>query len=130
MTPGSVRSVHIRLLPWRPRWRAGDLDRYPDGGDLAGIGFGDDLLSAVLGFLVLVVLLPVVLFLVVGLLLFSAELAVLLALVPLLLVGQLVGLQPWYLRVTSTSGDTRWICAGKTRDMLAARRYYRSLRPS
>lgn len=130
MTPGSVRSVHVRLLPWRPRWRAGDLDRYPDGGGFPGFDLGDDLLKAVLGFIALVVLLPVLLFLVVGLVLFSAELAVLLALVPLVLVGQLVGLQPWYLRVRSTTGETQWICTGKTRDMLAARRYYRTLRPT
>jgi hypothetical protein len=128
VTPGSVRSVRIRLLPWRPRWRAGDIDRYPDGWDVGGFDLGDDPISAVLGFIGLVLFLPVLLFLVVGLVLLSAELAVLLALVPLLLLVQLFGLQPWYLRVASTSGEVSWICAGRTREMLAARRYYRSLR--
>ena len=126
MTPGSVKRVRVRLLPWRPRWRTGR--RRWDDFDLDFPDVGDDPISLVLGLLLAFVALPALVLLLVGLLLLSAEIAVVLALLPLALVGQLVGLVPWYLRVTTTDGNKQWIEAGGTRDMLSARRYYRSLR--
>ena len=127
MTPGSVRRVRVRLLPWRPRWRVKDL---PDGFDVGSIDLGDDLVGLVIGVVLLLIGLPVLLFALVGLLLFSAEIGVLVALLPFVMLGQLLGWLPWYLAVTTSSGERQWICAGNTREMLSARRYYRSLRPA
>lgn len=126
MTPGSVRRVRVRLLPWRPRWRAKDA---PDG-DLSGLlDAFDDPVSAVVGLLFALVLLPLVLFVLFGVVLFSLEIGLLLALAPLLVVVQLLGLRPWYLAVTTVDGERTYVRAGRTRAMLSARRYYRSLRP-
>lgn len=125
-TPGSVRQVRVRLLPWRPRWRVKDL---PHGDPTDALDVMDDPVSAVIGLVLFVVVLPVVGFLVLGLLLFSLEVGLLLMLLPLVAIVQLVGLRPWYLGVTPTVGERVWVCAGGTPEMLAARRYYRSLRP-
>jgi hypothetical protein len=127
LTPGSVRRVHVRLLPWRPRWRLRDI---PEGSlDVGGFDVGDDPISLVIGLFLLLLGLPAVIFVVLGVLLFSVEIGLLLALLPLVMLGQRIGWLPWYLAVTSTTGERQWICAGNTREMLSARRYYRSLRP-
>lgn len=123
MTPGSVRRVRVRVLPWRPRLREVDGFDFPDFLD-----FGDDL-GIALGiglFLVVLLLVAPIAF---ALALFVGELALVLLLAPLLVVVQLLGLRPWYLRVTPVEGEPTWVCAGTTREMLAARRFYRSLRP-
>ena len=125
MTPGSVRRVRVRLLPWRPRWRQG---RMPDADATDGLDLlGDDLGIGVLvglGLLVVLLFLPLVL----AVLVLSVEVLVVVALAPLLVVVQLVGLRPWYLAVTTVDGQRTYVCAGRTRAMLKARRYYRSLR--
>lgn len=123
--PGPVRRVRVRLLPWRPRWRVRDVPDWPDPG---WVDLGDDALSVALGVLVLLVGLPVVVFGLFGLVLLSAELGLLLALVPFLLVGQVVGLLPWQLAVTGTDGTKRYVEARGTRQLLAALRHYRALR--
>jgi hypothetical protein len=126
LTPGSVKRVRVRLLPWRPRWRT-RKGRWDDL-DLDVPDLGDDPVSLVIGLLFAFVALPALILLLVGVLLLSAEIAVVLALLPFALVGQLAGLVPWYLRVTTTDGEKQWIETGGTREMLSARRYYRSLR--
>lgn len=123
--PGAVRRVRVRLLPWRPRWRVRDVPDLPDPGWL---DLGDDLIGLVLGLVLLLVGLPVALFVLVGLVLLSAEVGLLVALLPFLLLGQVLGLLPWQLAVTGTDGTKRYVEAGGTREMLAARRYYRTLR--
>jgi hypothetical protein len=123
--PGSVRSVRLRLLPWKPRWRSSKKDR---DWDFDVPDLGDDPVSLVIGILVAVVLLPGVLFLVIGLLLFSAEIALLLALVPLLMIGQVVGVLPWQLAVSTTDGAKHYVEARGPRQLRTAWRHYRSLR--
>jgi hypothetical protein len=100
----------------------------PESYDLGFLDFGDDLVSLVVGVVLLLVGLPVLLFVVVGMVLFSAEIGLLVALLPFVMLGQLAGWLPWYLAITSTTGERQWVCAGDTREMLSARRYYRSLR--
>lgn len=126
-TPGSVRRVRVRLLPWRPRWRSKDTD-LPDVSGLADVGDIDDPFAAVVLVVAAVVLAPFLLLFVVGVVLLSFELLLLLALVPLALLGQLLGLLPWYLVVTTQDGVRHAVQAGSTAKMVAARRYYRSLR--
>jgi hypothetical protein len=123
-TPGSLRRVHIRLLPWKPRWRTSDREWDPP--DLLDVR--DDPISAVIGLVLMLLLVPFVLLFVVGVVLLSAELLLLLALVPLLMLGQLVGMLPWQLGLTLTDRTRRYVEVTGTAKMLAARRYYRTLR--
>jgi hypothetical protein len=108
------------LLPWRPRFRGIGADKV---GDVSGVDFGDDL-GIGLVFVLFIVFLPVSL----ALLLFSAELLVVLALVPFLMSGQLLGLLPWQLGLRDVDGRKHYVSVTGTRKMLEARRYYRSLR--
>lgn len=114
-----MRSVRVRLLPWRPRWRD------PGVSDSGGIdlGGGDDLgLGLILALAVFA--LPVLVVLIV----FSLELLVLLVVLPFLMAGQLLGWLPWMLVLRTPSGERRAVEVRGTRAMLDARRYYRSLR--
>jgi hypothetical protein len=122
---GSVRSVRVRLLPWRPRWRTRDPDL--DFFDVPGFDAFDDLAGVVLVVLLLLVA-PFLLLFLVGVVLLSAELLLLLALVPLLMTGQLLCLLPWVLVVTAWDGERYPVEARGTRAMVRARRYYRALR--
>ena len=114
--------VRLRLLPWRPRWRAPEADG--PSFDVPDLGF-DDPVSAVIGFLLLLFLAPFVLVFVLGVVLFSAEILLLLALLPLLMLGQVLGLLPWVLSVREANGDHRYVEVRGTRRMLAT---WRSLR--
>ena len=125
-TPGSVRRVRVRLLPWRPRWRS----RQPEAIDVPDLPLEADPVSLVVSLLLTLVLVPAVALLLLGLVLLSAEVAVLLALLPLLLLGRVVGLRPWVLSVTGVDGVTHHLDVGGTRQMLRDRRYYRSPRRS
>ncbi len=100
MSPDDLVSVRLRLLPWRPRWRTGDTG--PDV-DLSPLGdaLGDDPISLVVGLFLLVLVLPGLLVGVVGVLLLGAELLLLLALLPLVMSAQLLGLRPWVLVLRS-----------------------------
>ncbi len=119
-----LRRVRIRFLPWKPRWRGRDT-----GWDLPDIpDLGDDPISAVLGLLVLLLLAPFVVLFVVGVLILSAELVLLLALLPLAMLGQLLGQRDWQLALTPVEGEKRYVAVRGTGAMLSARRYYRSLR--
>jgi hypothetical protein len=109
----------VRLLPWQPRLRdVRDVDVPDVGLDV------DDAFGVLLVILAVLVLLPFVLAFVV----FSLELLLVLSLVPLLMIGQLVGWRPWVLVVRLPSGKRRHVSVRGTRSMLEARRYYRSLR--
>ncbi len=110
--------MHVRLLPWKPRWR--DVDSADPGAlDLGGddLGIGLVIALVVFAFPILIVLLV-----------FSLEVLALLLVLPFLLSGQLLGLLPWVLVTRTTTGERRAIEVRGTRSMLAARRYYRSLR--
>ncbi len=115
-------SVRVRMLPWRPRWRSkkGERDFDLDLPDL-----GDDPVSLVISLVFLLIGLPVLLFLVLGLLVFSAEIAILMALIPLLMLGQIVGLLPWTLVLRTPDGERSQLQVKGTRSMLAARASYR-----
>ena len=114
--------MRVRLLPWQPRLRdLGDVDA---SGDF-GLDF-DDALGFVVSFLVVLFLLPFV----IAFVLFSLELALVLLLIPLAMLGQVVGRLPWVLVLTLPSGQKRHVSVRGTRQMLVARRYYRSLRVS
>ena len=108
--------MRVRLLPWRPRFRDPSVD--PSGAldSIDDIGIG-------LALLVGLLLLPIVACLV----LFSLEIALLAALVPLLMAGQLLGLLPWVLSVTELNGTKRHLEVRGTRRMLAERRRLRAL---
>ena len=117
---GPFRSVRLRLLPWKPR-----LHKPPWDWDAAsGIPDpGDDVLGWVVFGVAVVLLLPVVLVL----LLFSAEILIVVALVPFVMSGQLLGLLPWQLALRSMSDEKRYVSVRGTRQMLEARRHYRAL---
>ena len=127
MTPGSVRRVAVRLLPWRPRWRS-QREHSWDLPDL-GVFDGDDSVSLAIGFIALLLFAPFVVLFVVGVVLLSAELLLVLALLPFAMLGQVVGVLPWVLAVTDSDGLKHAVPVKGTRAMLTARRYYRSLRP-
>lgn len=124
--PGELSRVRVRLLPWRPRWRTARDGEVPDVSGL--FDFLDDPVSAVIGLVLAVLVLPFVLLFVLGVVVFSAELVLLLALVPFLMIGQFVGLLPWVLVLTRFTGERTYVQMSGTRAMLAARRRYRSLR--
>lgn len=123
MSPDDLVSVRVRLLPWRPRWRTGDT-----GPDVPDLGLGDDPLSAVIGLFLLLLLLPGILLFLVGVVLLGVELLVLLALLPLALSAQVLGLRPWVLvlRRRDRRRSTVEVCG--TRAMLARRRQLRAQR--
>lgn len=113
--------MHVRPLPWRPRWyRRADVN----AGDVAG-GFdiGDDF---GLGLVLLVALLALPFLLVV--LVLSLEIALVAVVLPFWMTGQLLGLLPWVLVLRTTDGQRRAVEVRGVRPMLEARRYYRSLR--
>ncbi|MDQ3612410.1 MAG: hypothetical protein M4D85_12570 [Actinomycetota bacterium] len=121
----SLSRVRVRLLPWRPRWRTGRPDRWDLG--LPDIGVGDDPLSAVVGLVLLVLLLPVVLVVVLGVIVLGVELSLLLLLLPLAWTGQVLGLLPWRLVLTATDGTRTWEEVRGTRALLRRRRQLRAL---
>ena len=92
------------------------------------LDFGDDLFGAVLGLLFVLVVLPFALAFALAFVLFSLELALVLVLVPFVMVGQLMGWLPWVLVLRAPAGQRHYVEVKGTRDMLTARRYYRSLR--
>ncbi len=114
----TLRSVRVRLLPWRPKVRdVGD----PDPSGVLDLGGLDDLPGIVVGLVVglaIALLLPFVLVALV----FSLELALVLLLVPFVMVGQLVGLLPWVLVLRYDDGRKRYVEVTGTRAMLARRR--------
>lgn len=122
-SPDDLVSVRLRLLPWRPRWRAGDT-----GPDLPDLPDGDDPFSAVVALFLLALLLPGVLVGVAGVLLLGAELLLLLALLPLLMSAQLLGLRPWVLVLRSRDRRRTAVEVRGTRAMLARRRELRAQR--
>lgn len=111
--------MRVRLLPWRPRWRKQDWADGPDPS--SGLDVGDDI---GIGLVILLALL--FLPLVVGLVLLSVELLALLALLPLFMAGQLLGLLPWVLVTTDRDGVKDVVEVRGTRSMLAARRQLRA----
>jgi hypothetical protein len=100
----------------------GGFDAPDLGLDVDDLGLG----LIVLGVIAAVFVLPVLL----ALLLFSFELALVLLLVPFAMAGQLAGVLPWQLVLRTPSGQKRYVSVTGTREMLEARRYYRSLRVS
>ena len=128
--PAAIRMVWVRLLPGRPRWRMGvvgdganDWVWMPD----VDLDLGDDPISMALGVLFLLVLLPPLLLAVVGVALLGVELLAVLALLPLLMIGQLTGLRPWVLVLYDGAGGKRYAEVTGTAAMLRARRGYRAL---
>ena len=116
--------MRVRLLPWRPRMHKAPWNGWDMASEIPSSGF-DDLDWVLLG-LVAVLLLPIVLVF----LLFSAELALVLLLLPFFLAGQLLALLPWQLALRSVEDTKHYVSVTGTRKMLEARRYYRSLRIS
>lgn len=121
----SLRRVRVRLLPWRPRWRTGRPDRWDI--DLPDVGLGDDPISAVIGLLLLVVVLPFLVVVLLGVVVLGVELSLLLLLLPLAWTGQLLGLLPWRLVLTATDGTRTWEEVRGTLPMLRRRRQLRAL---
>jgi hypothetical protein len=115
-----VRSVWLRLLPWKPRWRVRTPDGDRDGG-LDWLDFDlDDPISAVLSLLLALVLVPVVLAFLAGVtILFLLPLGV------LLMTGQLLCLRPWILVVRYTNGTRE---AVEVRGLRALVRTWKALR--
>ena len=105
-------------MPWRPRWRKQD---WADSSDPSGLDLGDDI-----GIGPVILLALLFLPLLVGLVLLSVELLALLALLPLLMAGQLLGLLPWVLVTTDVQGTRGAVEVRGTRSMLAARREFRA----
>jgi hypothetical protein len=101
-----------------------------DGGfDAPDLGFDlDDL--GVAGIVLAVIALLFVLPILIAVVLFSFELALVLLLVPFAMIGQLVGWLPWVLVLRTPNGQKRYVSVSGTRKMLEARSYYRSLRVS
>lgn len=91
------------------------------------IAVGDDPISAVIGLLLLVLLLPVVVVVVLGVVVLGVELSLLLLLLPLAWAGQVLGLLPWRLVLTSSSGTRTWEEVRGTRAMLRRRRQLRAV---
>ena len=100
----------------------GGFDAPNIGFDVDDLGVGAIILAVVAALFVLPVLL--------ALLLFSFELALVLLLVPFAMAGQLLGLLPWQLALRSVDGTKHYVSVKGTRTMLEARSYYRSLRVS
>lgn len=124
-----VVGVRLRLLPWRPRWRTGNGgDEQDVGGHLSALAdLGDDPVSAVLGLLALVLLVPFVLAVLLGVALFSLEMLALLPLGMLLLLGRACHLQPWVLVVRLADGRQR---LERVTGWRAVRERQRQLRPA
>lgn len=120
-----LRTVRVRFLPWKPRWRSKDGDWDVPDGVLDG---ADDPISLVIGLVLVVLLSPFVVLFVVGVLLLSFELILLLALLPFAMLGQILGLRAWQLALTPVAGEKTYVAVKGTLEMLAARCYYRSLR--
>ena len=125
--PPELTDVRLRLLPWRPRWRRA---RKPDGWELADLPLPDDPVSALIGLVLLVVVVPVLLVVVLGVLVLSVELALLLLLVPLAWVVQLVGLRPWRLVLHWSDGSRSVEEVRGTRAVLRRRRELLACRPA
>lgn len=109
--------MRVRLLPWRPRWRK---QEWADGPDSSGLDLGDDF-GVGLVILVALLFLPITL----GLIVLSAEILLLLGVLPVLMTGQFLGLLPWVL-VLRYDGGKRYVEVTGMRSMLAARRQYRA----
>lgn len=112
--------MRVRLLPWRPRWRRPSWDG-ADGANAIGDVGGDDIglgLLVIAGLLLLPLLLAV--------LFLAAQLAVVLAVVPLLMTGQLLGVLPWVLVLTDSAGSKRFVEVRGLRSLLAERRRLRA----
>lgn len=124
MSPDDLVSVRLRLLPWRPRWRAGDTG--PDLPDVGGLG--DDPLSAVLGLFLLLIALPGLLVALVGVVVLGVELLLLLVLLPLVMSAQLLGLRPWVLVLRSRDRRRLPVEVTGTRAVLRRRRELRAQR--
>lgn len=133
-TAAPVRRVHLRLLPWRPRWRTRRVE--PPDEAFEALDLFDDLLGMVIALVALLLLAPFVLVAVVGLALLSLEVVAVLALAPLLLLGRLCHLRPWVLVVTHTDGAQRTVevtglaAARRRRDELLTVRVRPAGRPS
>lgn len=131
---GPFSSVHVRVLPWKPRWRDRSKE-LPDlsfsdlfsGGFDDPMGFGVMFVVGIVVLPLLVVGLPILYVFGFGLLVLLLELVVLAALSPLLMVGQLAGLLPWVIVLRAPEGARHGVQVRGTRQMLAARRYYRTL---
>jgi hypothetical protein len=121
----SVRSIWLRLLPWKPRWRV----RTPDTDRSSALDWLDvdfeDPISAVLSLFILLLLFPVLLALLVGVTVLSLEMLLLVPLGLLLMTGQLLCLRPWILMVRYTDGTRE---AVEVRGLHAMVRRWRELR--
>lgn len=115
---GPPTSVRVRLLPWKPRWRAG---RVPEGWDFDYDSFGDDPISMLIGLVALILFLPIVLVVLVGVAVLALEALILALLLPLTFLARLVGLQSWWLIVRDASGHRAALEVRGTRHMLARR---------
>lgn len=105
--PTPVAHVRLRLLPWRPRWRTGQGGPATDLGTSLSSAGGDDPISAFLGLVGLVLLIPLLVAVLLGVAVLSVEMLALLPLGLLLLVGRASHLQPWVLVVRLTDGRQR-----------------------
>ena len=115
----TVRSVRLRLVPWRPRWRTGKARKPPDG-LVEVLGLIDEFLSLLAR--ILLVVLPVVVVLVLGVALLGLEMLVLLPVGLLLVAGRLCRLRPWILVVTNSDGTRTLVEVVGVRAMLRRRR--------